>query len=206
MLTSHPVDASTNHSPWIAITGQFEFLTDESLREQGRARFHGAQIPSDPRPPAQKGEDHLKLEVRWVFIARRNPWCLSVISTFDTLPPRSRTDAVIWTDNSSVGVDTFGEPKCVFGVAERIGTLGLATLLRPELVPLPDNVNWSEELQFSGQFVESKMEVFSDIVTLAADYYEVEYDSGDNIITSVSAVLDREPAMVQRITNWRAVY
>ena len=183
---------------WRALTGVCEWWSDENIRDVGRARFHqerGSTVSSAHTPLGTIDCS------RVAFAAQRDPWRLAQVHVGGH---DGRTAVVAWADEASAVLGGSPSDVRVIGPNESYGDLGLRRMLHPKpleaLVPKP----WSPQLRIEGRLLEDDMFALPEFVSLAADFYEVAYDAGLEVLTAWTAYIDGAAAnriSVSRLTE-----
>lgn len=178
---------------WGVTTGVISWWADESLRDVGRLRYRaardGGQVPQGTRPPQV---DHALS----AFVARRKPWRLSIVDLGQD------STSVMWADAETAVME--GQPVVgrILTPSEGWGDLGLSLLLLPQGIREEMKDEWSDESVFeiAGSHV-NELQPAASLITLGADYYKIQYDARQQIITEWTAMVDGTPAASVTLSN-----
>lgn len=169
---------------WRVLTGVCEWWADEGIRDVGRARAHRARGTEAASARTPLGTIDAS---RVVFVARRDPWRLAQVC----VSGRDAGPAVVaWADEAAAVLDGSPAEARVIGPQASYGDLGLRQMLHPapleRIVPKP----WSSRLRIEGHLLQRDMFMLPELVSLAADFYELAYDADLGVLTAWTAYVD----------------
>ncbi|HEV3000942.1 MAG TPA: hypothetical protein VGW75_09420 [Solirubrobacteraceae bacterium] len=171
---------------WQVLVGAAHWWADEGLRELGRQRYgepRGKRSSDAPAAPTTIDE------VRMVFAAQRRPWRLTAIFV-ESSPDGEATAIASWADGATAVLAGIPARQRVVGPNETWGDLALRRMLEPRAVEAFVPKPWSAEFRVPGGALDRDLPALPELVTLAADHYEVSYDGDLDVMTRWAAVLD----------------
>ena len=172
---------------WHLLAGVVEWWSDERPADVGRRRFHGAEASI---AEADEGELASSLDIaRAAFVAQRDPRRLAELPLATPYSPAFAA-AVAWADDATAVLEGDPPKQRVVRPNEAWGDLGVSRLLWPHALSRVVARPWSDRLEVPGDRLEKDLTLLPELVTLAADRYEAQYDPSLDVLTTWTSFIE----------------